>query len=1146
MGIQSFQFPVDFLNNLEKPVIYIAKKDKVIVNSVSVYDGLKLTFNLNAFQTAEFKIYRDIDGKRQDYFDDFVEEMLIMIPGISWYEIHVETNIEQTGISKSITATSLECKLCDKRLIDFECNAGEILYDDYVRTIFYDPTNPQGSLLNRVLNVSPNWSVGHVDASLANMQRTFDVDDTDIYSFLTGEVSEAFNCLFIFDTFNCTVNAYDLDNYGTNTDIFVSMDNLAQNMTETIDQNSIFTCYRVNGGDGVYINEVNPNGTNKIYNFEYYLPQMSQELQAKVIDYNNKYQTLKPQYEDIMLRMQAQVDIIQELNTRLPDSLTSKDWTQYGLVFLQSKQKSLQTQDELYCAQGMNNPQSLSYNLYKQNLQDLNDVTAELNVRQSEIESATAIYNSVKAERDTLQQQLDMDNWFTVDEWKSLDNYVIEATYDNDNYIVTDLEDDSERFDIERQLYETAWKDLEKKCRPQYQYSSTLSNILTIPEFKEFIPYFELGNFIHMETDYDTIVRLRIISYTVDYTNTQNIAVTFSDAIRVKDVYEDASSIQAQANSAAMSFQFNKDQYDSTVKQGNWVAEMRKYGLDVATTAIHNSKNQVQTWDSTGLTFRQWNDERQDYDPEMAKIINNMMVFSDDSMQTVRMGIGKIFLPNGEYSYGINGETILGKLFCGEYLTLENDSGTYKFDDVGFVASNGTNTVKIQPGNSGEMLSIYKGSNKQFYITSDGDVEYAGTLQGATGIFSGLLKGGSIDIGNNSFSVDTDGIFSLAGGRLKFDGKTMTFGSDVTLSWGQITDADNVADKNDIPTDISQLNDAYGQKWSTTIGENWIRTSTVTAQNLNVQNLDTVNSNGYVKAKTSNQYAALEVACVDDGAGIRIYNGSKNGNSWTPILGTYSQISSIGIAFYENYNKVMKLSARSGLDMNNHSITNCLSINLISNTTPTSTSQDSNKAPSYTACASMIDNIQQWVQNQGYSTSSGISGIDVSTGSGTITKTGSSNYFWGTTTGGTKTSCSGISLKLPDSDPYSDVRVKNNISEMPDISEIYKRIKLYKFKYQQDIVDTDNLWHWGILAQPTEKLFNEYGYTLDDYSLIRKNNPNPDLNEDKYVKDKIYRVTSNEFHAMHIQMIQKQQKEIEEIKQEIEKLKELINNGKTE
>ena len=154
MGVQSFQFSVDFLNNLEKPIIFIANKHKEILDSVSVYDNLSLTCNLNAFQTASFKIYRDVDGNKQDYFNLFEEEMLILIPGIGWYEIHVETNIEQTGISKSITATSLECKLCDKRLIDFECNAGEILYDDYVRTIFYDPTNPKGSLLHRILNVT--------------------------------------------------------------------------------------------------------------------------------------------------------------------------------------------------------------------------------------------------------------------------------------------------------------------------------------------------------------------------------------------------------------------------------------------------------------------------------------------------------------------------------------------------------------------------------------------------------------------------------------------------------------------------------------------------------------------------------------------------------------------------------------------------------------------------------------------------------------------------------------------------------------------------------------------------------------------------------------------------------------------------------
>lgn len=795
MAVQSFNLPVDFLNNLEKPIIYIAKKDKTFLGAVSIYDDLSLTFNLNAYQTASFKIYRDINGKKYEHYDDFQEDRLIMIQGISWYKIHVETNIEDTGISKSITANSLECTLCNKRLIDFECNTGEILYDDYVKTIFYDPANPKGSLLNRVLNVAPSWSVGHVDATLANKQRSFDIDDTDVYSFLTGDVSEAFNCLFVFDTFNQTINAYDLDNYGEDTSIYVSMDNLAQSMTETIDENSIITCYRVNGGDGIYINEVNPNSTNKIYNFEYYLPEMEESIQNKVKAYNEKYQSLKPQYEEIMKRLGVQIGVIQDLETRLPDSLDSKDWTKYGLEFLDSKVKSFKNIDEVYCAQGMNKPDSFNYNLYQQNLENLNSVTAEYNKRKTEVDSATDVYNSIIAERNAVQSQLDMNKWFTKDEWKTLDSYVVEETYSNDNYITTDNTTDTERFDIERQLFDVAWKDLSKKCRPQYQYSSTLSNVLTIPQFKGFLKYFQLGNFIRMATDYDTVVKLRLISFTVDYNDTSKIDVTFSDAIRVHDIYEDASSIQAQANSAAMSFQFNKDQYDKSVNQSNFVEEMRKYGLDVATVQIQNAKNQSQVWDETGMTFRQWNNERNDFDPEQIKIINNMMVFSDDGFQTSKMAIGKIPIDkNGNTVYAVNAEAILGKLFLGEYLTLQNNSGTYKFDDSGFIAKSDNNSVRIQPNQSGELFSIYKGNNKQFYVDSDGNVHFTGDLTGSSGTFSGNISGGSINLGNGTFTVDKDGnVFAnngTFGGNCTFkgilDGASGSFSGNVNASSGTI------------------------------------------------------------------------------------------------------------------------------------------------------------------------------------------------------------------------------------------------------------------------------------------------------------------------------------------------------------------------
>lgn len=767
MAVQSFNLSVDFLNNLEKPIIYIAKKDKTFLGAVSIYDDLSLTFNLNAYQTTSFKIYRDINGKKYEHYDDFQEDRLIMIQGISWYKIHVETNIENTGISKSITANSLECTLCNKRLIDFECNTGEILYDDYVKTIFYDPTNPKGSLLHRVLNVAPSWSVGHVDATLANKQRSFDEDDIDIYSFLTGDVSEAFNCLFVFDTFNMTINAYDLDDYGEDTNIYISMDNLAQSMTESIDENSIITCYRVNGGDGIYINEVNPNSTNKIYNFEYYLPEMEESIQNKVKLYNEKYQSLKPQYEEIMKHLGDQIGVIQELETRLPDSLDSKDWTKYGLDFLDSKVKSFKNIDEVYCAQGMNKPNSFNYNLYQQNLEDLNNVTAEYNKRKSEVDSATDVYNSIIAERNAVQSQLDMDKWFTKDEWKTLDSYVVEETYSNDNYITTDNTTDTERFDIERQLYDVAWKDLSKKCRPQYQYTSTLSNVLTIPQFKGFLKYFQLGNFIKMATDYDTVIKLRLISFTVDYNDTSKIDVTFSDAIRVHGVCNDVASIISQANSAAMSFQFNKDQYDKSVNQSNFVEEMRKYGLDVANIPV---KNQHQSWDETGMWFRQWNEQKNDFDPEQIKIINNQIVFSDDGFQSAKMAIGKIPIDkNGNTVYAVNAEAILGKLFLGEYLTLQNNSGTYKFDDAGFIAKSGNNSVRIQPNQSEELFSIYKGNNKQFYVDSDGNVHFMGDLTGSSGIFSGQLKGGSINLGNGTFTVDKDGNLTANKGTFSGD-----------------------------------------------------------------------------------------------------------------------------------------------------------------------------------------------------------------------------------------------------------------------------------------------------------------------------------------------------------------------------------------
>ena len=117
-------------------------------------------------------------------------------------------------------------------------------------------------------------------------------------------------------------------------------------------------------------------------------------------------------------------------------------------------------------------------------------------------------------------------------------------------------------------------------------------------------------------------------------------------------------------------------------------------------------------------------------------------------------------------SVSLNAEVLVSKLVMSENLWLENNSGNYKFDDNGFTATSGKNTIKIQPNNSGELFSIYNGSNKQVYINSSGDVEFAGTLKSASGQFSGLLSGGSINLGNGVFTVDKNGNMYASSARI--------------------------------------------------------------------------------------------------------------------------------------------------------------------------------------------------------------------------------------------------------------------------------------------------------------------------------------------------------------------------------------------
>lgn len=159
-------------------------------------------------------------------------------------------------------------------------NAGIPLYiKKYPNVRFYYPTKPELSLLHLIFEKIPEWSIGNVDVSLWRKERKFDEERIAVYDFLMNEISETFKCVVEWDTIHNKVNFYEEAEDGINedntiqtrfeTDVFISRENLANEINIKYSADDIKTKLKVSGSDDLNIREVNL-GKNYILNLDYF------------------------------------------------------------------------------------------------------------------------------------------------------------------------------------------------------------------------------------------------------------------------------------------------------------------------------------------------------------------------------------------------------------------------------------------------------------------------------------------------------------------------------------------------------------------------------------------------------------------------------------------------------------------------------------------------------------------------------------------------------------------------------------------------------------------------------------------------------------------------------------------------------------
>lgn len=129
-------------------------------------------------------------------------------------------------------------------------------------------------------------------------------------------------------------------------------------------------------------------------------------------------------------------------------------------------------------------------------------------------------------------------------------------------------------------------------------------------------------------------------------------------------------------------------------------------------------------------------------------------------------------------------------------------------------------------------------------------------------------------------------------------------------------------------------------------------------------------------------------------------------------------------------------------------------------------------------------------------------------------------------------------------DTGSDRRIKDHITDLPEeLEAAYLNLHPVKFRYKPGLKSSDSRqYHYGFISQELEKALLDVGIRERDTSLYEYLPVDTDEHVDLYVNDKLHHVNYRELHAMHVQMIQKQHKEIEELKQKNKRLEEKLQD----
>lgn len=307
------QVPRDRDGNVMPPTLVLQTLSDKVVGAIGSYFNLSLDAKFAEVSTLSFDVPAYSNGETTPFYNKITANKIVQILPYGRFLL-AEPTISGDGIE--------EVKSCECKSLEYELTRSRLIIEKGTYRLF-SPVDNTNSILGFVLSMFPHWRVGSVDPTLYNRYRTFEDTDEKVLDFLLDTAQESFKCIFVFDTVNRKIDVLDAndDVIRTPVPVYLSYDNLLKSVEvhESIDEQ--FTVLDVRGAEPLDIRQVNPIGSNKIYNLDWFIENgdLPENLAARWRSWESYVAGAQPAFAGYMMLYSSATALVLTEKAKLAD-----------------------------------------------------------------------------------------------------------------------------------------------------------------------------------------------------------------------------------------------------------------------------------------------------------------------------------------------------------------------------------------------------------------------------------------------------------------------------------------------------------------------------------------------------------------------------------------------------------------------------------------------------------------------------------------------------------------------------------------------------------------------------------------------------------------------------------------------------------